>query len=180
MKTLLELVNIIGEAMTGINLQTGIAQERHGVADYVGANDAVLKISAHATAAGLANQEILDGYVTAPPPAAGSGITFPFLMDNWLWPNQAELDAHIARIAARNRALDDWQANVNVPGVGFPIWDTATVNSILARWDAAPTEFLKWNFLSQAEYFALQNRGWTVHQLATKINQYNGGGAAGA
>lgn len=69
MKTLEQLVNEIGEAMTGINTQTGAAQERLGVKDVDGALKAVLGVSDHATVAGLANQEIMDNYVKGIAPA---------------------------------------------------------------------------------------------------------------
>jgi hypothetical protein len=95
---------------------------------------------------------------------------------------QAGTDSIEADHQARIDADKANAGNANIPGIGYPIWNPPTINAVLAAFDAAPTEEAKWNQslrggptrgISNAEYVALQNRGFSVATISANLSKYN-------
>lgn len=78
----------------------------------------------------------------------------------------------------RRLALEQWERDVDVPGVGFPILPPEEVNRRLADFDAAMARgderaaFRPW---VSERFAALQNRGWKYVDINRKINEHHTG-----
>ena len=133
--------------------------------------------------------ELIVGYALrqgVPPAILGALIQFvgymppntPYrtIIDWFMNPAKYESDAE----KLRRLALEQGERDVDVPGVGFPVWDKAKVDAVLANWDAsmaAGREDLAFYQLSQDEAYALQNRGWTRTMISQKMSQHGYGPA---
>lgn len=86
---------------------------------------------------------------------------------------------HAARVAADKANA----GNENIPGIGYPILNPATINAVLAAFDANSTNpEVQWNQalrggstrgITNAEYVALQNRGYSVATISANLQKYN-------
>jgi hypothetical protein len=79
------------------------------------------------------------------------------------------------RSSARDLALSQLDAEVDVKGKGFPEMADNVVAATLVDFDGAANDAIRWFNLSMPEHYALQNRGMTRLSINQLINQYSSG-----
>jgi hypothetical protein len=111
-------------------------------------------------------------------PIGGDGLPTgtPWLQfDGQNFPNTTEIANYKLAKVRRDENLRKLESTADVPSVGFPVFDAGQVSRLLASFDAAVAagrEDLAWYHISQAEKYALQNRGMKSVAINSKINQY--------